>query len=102
MCCSEAVSKIISPHPSTADQPGSHYYLFVDMPTAPDAESAAKALDGTNTPWGGTFRINIARNKQNRKVDREQYPHHNDDKATGREAAEAPIRDFSRNWRREE
>ena len=88
---SEAVSKLISPHPSTAEKPGSHYYLFVDFSSAETAAAAAQALDGSPTQWGGTLRVNIARNNANRKVDREQL---------NRNAPQnAPTRDFSSNWR---
>ena len=88
---SEAVSKLISPHPSTAEKPGSHYYLFVDFPSAETAAAAAQALDKSPTQWGGTLRVNIARNNTNRKVDREQL---------NRNAPQnAPTRDFSSNWR---
>jgi hypothetical protein len=93
---SEAVSKLISPHPSTAQKPGSHYYLFVDLPSAETATAAAQALDGTPTQWGGTLRVNIAKNHANRKVDREQY---SDRQAPENTAQNAPKRDFSSNWR---
>src|SRR5271163_1857553 len=66
---SEAVSKLITPHPSTAEKPGSHYYLFVDFSSAETAAAAAQALDGSPTQWGGTLRVNIARNNTNRNID---------------------------------
>jgi len=90
----EAVSKLISPHPSTQSKPGSHYYCFVDLPTAADAEAAAQALDGQPTATGGTYRVNLARHND-RKVDREQYP--SDEKTAA--TSPAPVRDFSSNWR---
>ena len=93
---SEAVSKLIAPHPSTAEKPGSHYYLFVDFSSAEAAVEAAQALDGSPTQWGGTFRVNIAKNKTNRKGDREQYPNRNAPRNTSQSA---PARDFSSNWR---
>jgi hypothetical protein len=93
---SEAVSKLISPHPSTAEKPGSHYYLFVDFPSAESATAAAQALDGSPTQWGGTLRVNIAKNNTNRKVDREQYSNRN---ASPNALQNAPQRDFSSNWR---
>ena len=89
---SDAVSKLISPHPSTAEKPGSHYYLFVDFPSADVAAAAAQALDGSPTQWGGTVRVNIAKNNTNRKVEREQYSNRNT-------SQNAPPRDFSSSWR---
>jgi hypothetical protein len=93
---SEAVSKLISPHPSTAQKPGSHYYLFVDFPSAEAAAAAAQALDGSPTQWGGTLRVNLAKNNANRKVDREQYAKR---QASENVVQDAPKRDFSSNWR---
>lgn len=102
--CSEAVSKLISPHPSTAEKPGSHYYLFVDFPSAEVAAAAAQALDGSPSQWGGTLRVNIAKNNTNRKVDREQYANRNASQSASKDASQsaskdAPQRDFSSNWR---
>ena len=88
---SNAVSKLISPHPSTAEKPGSHYYLFVDFPSSEVAAAAAQALNGSPTHWGGTLRINVAKNNNNRKVEREQY--------STNKPKDAPPRDFSSNWR---
>jgi hypothetical protein len=41
-----AVSKIISPHPSKATEPGNHFYLFVDLPSNEEEDKAIEALDG--------------------------------------------------------
>lgn len=92
----EAVSKLISPHESKQALPGSHFYCFVDLASTEEAESAMKALDGQQTQWGGNLRVSMARDRQDRKVVREQ----------GLASAESPApspkpaRDFSGSWRR--
>ena len=93
---SEAVSKLISPHPSSNQKPGSHYYLFVDFPSAAAATAAAQALDGSPTRWGGTLRVNTARNNANRKVEREQYGNR---KASENTTQDGPKRDLLSDWR---
>lgn len=69
-----AVSKIISPHESKKDLAGDHYFLFVDLARAEDAEIAIEALDGKTTAWSGEtgLRVNKAREQSNRRVPREQ------------------------------
>lgn len=84
----QAVSKIVAPHPSTQDKPGSYHYCFVDLPSAAEAACAAEALDGKPTESGGSYRINIARDKL-RKVIREQFPDRDTTKP----------KDFSSDWR---
>lgn len=67
------VSKIISPHESKKDEPGDHYYLFVDLANAEDVESAIQALDGQQPEWSSSpLRVNRARQTSGRKVQREQ------------------------------
>ena len=53
----QAVSKMISPHPSTKSKPGHHHYCFVDFATVGDARQAALALNGRATPYGGRYRV---------------------------------------------
>ena len=67
-----AVSKIISPHESKQSQPGSHHYCFVDLDSAEQALDAVNVLDGKETPYGGQFRVRIARARPSGKVNREQ------------------------------
>lgn len=95
----EAVSKILSPAPSMRSKPGSHHYCFVDLATKYDADAAVAALNGTPTPSGGQYRIDIARlGGRPRKVDREQLG------MTGSRATEPskspPPRDLAGSWRR--
>jgi hypothetical protein len=59
-----AVSKIISPHPSKAEEPGNHYYCFVDMHTVEDTDAAAQKLNGIETEWG-PLRVGHAKGTQN-------------------------------------
>lgn len=86
----EAVSKIISPHESKRDQPGNHYYCFVDFADATDARNAAALYDFSDSPWGGQLRVRQAKenSRSTPKVVREQL-------------SDKPpvVRDFN-NWRR--
>lgn len=66
-----AVSKLISPHPSKASEPGNHYYCFIDLERAEDVDTVIEALDGREGSWGGNLRVNRARGAD-RKVVREQ------------------------------
>lgn len=66
-----AVSKIISPHQSKAEEPGNHYYCFVDMHSAEDTDAAAQKLNGIETDWG-TLRIGHAKGTQQRRPERER------------------------------
>jgi hypothetical protein len=69
----EAVSKLIWPHSSRQDDPGSHFYAFVDLATAGAAASAAHVLNGRPTPHGGTYIVSRSqRTKGSAKVYREQ------------------------------
>ncbi|KAJ9627243.1 hypothetical protein H2203_003705 [Taxawa tesnikishii (nom. ined.)] len=91
-----SVSKLIAPHASAAEMPGSHHYCFVDFPSVEDAQRAT-ALDGATNEWGSTYRVNLAKNKP-RRTDREQG-HRSTDSPN---ASAAPIRDFGSSWRRRE
>lgn len=89
----EAISKLISPHESTASLPGDHHYCFVDFATTEDAQAAANAVNGTPTSNGGKLKVNMARERPPRKVVREQNLPEKSDKP-------APVRDFGSSWRR--
>jgi hypothetical protein len=67
----QAVSKMISPHPSTKSKPGNHHYCFVDLATVEDAEQAELAINGRDTPYGGKYRV-AKSNKLPSKLMREQ------------------------------
>jgi len=71
--------------------PGNHYYCFVDLVSVEEAQAAAAALDGIESPWGGNLKINAAkaRTTERRMGGRDQ------------QQAEKPavVRDFN-NWRR--
>lgn len=54
-----AISKRITPHPSTRTKPGNHHYCFVDFETQDDAEDAIRVLDGRCVP-GGRLRVSMA------------------------------------------
>ncbi|THY83469.1 RNA-binding domain-containing protein [Aureobasidium pullulans] len=94
----EAVSKIISPHESTASLPGDHHYCFVDFSTTEDAQAAAKAVNGATTSTGSKLKVNMARERSNRKVVVEQGLEQRSEQKP--EQKPAPVRDFSSSWRR--
>ncbi|KAG8156900.1 hypothetical protein KVR01_013313 [Diaporthe batatas] len=54
-----AISKRITPHPSTQTKPGNHHYCFVDFETKADAEAAIRLLNGRAIP-GGRLRLSMA------------------------------------------
>ncbi|KAI9854658.1 MAG: hypothetical protein M1813_000905 [Trichoglossum hirsutum] len=66
----DAISKIISPHISKRAQPGNHYYLFVDFPSADEAAAAARALNGKSPAWGGRLVVTRARGNSRRVEER--------------------------------
>ena len=69
----QAVSKRVLPaHRNMAIAATGQCYCFVDLPSAREAEDAMAALNGTPTPYGGVYRINIATDQRDRKVCREQ------------------------------
>jgi RNA recognition motif-containing protein len=68
-----AVSKLISPHPSKASEPGNHYYCFVDLASAEEADRAIDALNGREVEGWGAIRVSKARDNRDRKVNREQF-----------------------------
>ena len=88
-----AVSKIISPHPSKAEEPGNHHYLFVDMASTDDASAAIEKLASKESPWGGQLKIGRAKDNRDRKVVREQS-------GSGSERPEGRASGFS-TWRRD-
>ncbi|KAL9051922.1 MAG: hypothetical protein Q9162_005706 [Coniocarpon cinnabarinum] len=70
----EAISKMISPHKSTWDKGGNHYYAFVDLPSEEAAQAAVRTLDGMRTTWG-FVRVKVASGRAAPKVVREQMLH---------------------------
>jgi hypothetical protein len=70
---SEAITKLISPHPSKRFEPGNHYYLFVDFATVEEASAAQIALDGQEGPWGGKVRLGRARGESWKPEERQRW-----------------------------
>lgn len=94
----QAVSKLVSPRDKFQQQiPGSHYYCFVDFPTAEETQDAISKLDGKRTSHGGNYRISLATPKADNKVKREQGGLLQE---LAPDSAPAVKRDFDRNWRR--
>lgn len=62
-----AVSKLISPHPSKATEPGNHYYCFVDLERAEDMDLVIEKLAAAEGSWGGSVRVNRARDQRDRE-----------------------------------
>lgn len=90
----QAVSKRILPvHRDVAIAATGQCYCFVDLPSAVEAENAMDALNGTPTPYGGCYRINIATDQRDRKVCREQL-------GVGKSAVAGEVkRNLDGNWR---
>lgn len=80
-CISEAVSKVIIPKiPLLGDQQRrNHRYLFVDFPSAEEANRAQKATDGRYA-WGVRVRVKMAdpvgswKTHEREEWDEEQQP----------------------------
>ncbi|KAJ5126367.1 hypothetical protein N7526_008544 [Penicillium atrosanguineum] len=69
---SEAISKLFAPHPAKRFDPGDHYYLFVELNTAEEAQRATDTLNGQTGPWGGSLRVNRARGPSQRPGERKE------------------------------
>lgn len=89
-----AVSKLISPHPSKATEPGNHYYCFVDVPRVEDVDVVIDQLAGKEGSWGGPLRVSRARGGE-RKVTREQGVTGSNSGTTGERRSAGPG-----TWRR--
>ncbi|KAJ5661477.1 uncharacterized protein N7477_009093 [Penicillium maclennaniae] len=68
----EAISKLFAPHPAKRFDPGDHYYLFVELDTAEEAQRAMDTLNGQTGPWGGPLRVNRARGPSQRPGERKE------------------------------
>ncbi|KAJ5302509.1 hypothetical protein N7476_009308 [Penicillium atrosanguineum] len=68
----EAISKLFAPHPAKRFDPGDHYYLFVELNTAEEAQRATDTLNGQTGPWGGSLRVNRARGPSQRPGERKE------------------------------
>ncbi len=67
-----AVSKMISPHPSKASEPGNHYYCFVDLANNDEVQVAINELNGREVEDWGAIKVNRARDNRDRKVNRDR------------------------------
>lgn len=63
---------MISPVVSKRPKYDYGYYLFVDLPSAEEATAAMEAVDGKESPWGGTLRVDKSTNFS-RKVEERNY-----------------------------
>lgn len=90
----QAVSKIIWPHPSKRAEPGTHFYCFVDLSTAKEAEEAARTLNESKTPHGGSYIVRVSAQQRPWKVIREQLSGVMPARPT-----EVPKRNLEGNWR---
>ena len=57
---SENISKLFTPHPGKRFEPGDHYYLFVDLNSIEECQTARDALDGKIGPSGGRVKVRRA------------------------------------------
>lgn len=88
---SEAISKLISPHPSKRFEPGDHYYTFVDFAHAGEATAAMNALDGQDGPWGGKVKIGKARGDSSKSDERPKWSGARDRNQSTSGPAEAEV-----------
>lgn len=88
---SEAVSRLISPHPSKRFEAGDHYYLFVDFASADEATAAQAALDGQDGPWGGKIRVGKARGESSKPDERRRWTSSQTDDDAAKPTAAAPL-----------
>lgn len=68
----QAVSKLIYPHPSKDNLPGEHHYCFADLASAEAARAACDELNGTLSPHGGAYRVQMGNLRKPTKLLREQ------------------------------
>ncbi|EER29614.1 hypothetical protein D8B26_003817 [Coccidioides posadasii str. Silveira] len=94
----EAISKVISPHPSKRSQPGNHYFLFVDLESAEEADRAIKTLGGVSAVWGSPLHINKARGNSQKPAERDKWDEGKPG-STGRQNCEEGNSARSQNWR---
>jgi len=66
------VSKLFAPHPAKRFEAGDHYYLFVELNTAEEAQRAVDTLNGQLGPWGGPLRVNRAHGPNQRLGERRE------------------------------
>lgn len=97
----ESVSKLITGNPREDDTTGLHHYCFVDLADAEQAQVAISKLDNAAMTWGGSLRVNVAKDR------RTQYGERRTDSPSAAPAAsspapERPARDLSSlsSWRR--
>ncbi|WEW58995.1 hypothetical protein PRK78_004463 [Emydomyces testavorans] len=95
----EAISKVISPHPSKRSQPGNHYFLFVDLESAEEADRAIKTLGGVSAVWGSPVRINKARGNSQKPAERDRWDE-SKSKPNSRQNGDEGNSSRSQNWRR--
>lgn len=64
------MSKIHPPHPSkqASGEGGNNHYLFVDFPSTEEAIKAMKAVERTQSPWGGQLRVSFAKGAGSKKL----------------------------------
>ena len=94
----QAVSKIISPNETKRHLPGSQHYCFIDFPTAQEAQDAVRRMNEKSTPYGGRYKVDIARFSRPGKVHKEQLGR---DSFKGEEPQKpAPRRNLEGSWRR--
>ncbi|KAI1911384.1 hypothetical protein LOZ12_003074 [Ophidiomyces ophidiicola] len=97
---SEAISKVVSPHHSKRAQPGSHYFLFVDLESAEEADRAIKVLGGVSAVWGCPVHINKARGNSQKPTERDRWGEGNsNDKPEERQSENNGNSSKSSAWR---
>ncbi|KAK2759505.1 hypothetical protein FQN54_002984 [Arachnomyces sp. PD_36] len=92
----EAISKMISPTTPSRPKFGYGYYLFVDFPSVEEATAAMKAVDGKESPWGGTLMVDKSTNFSRKVEEREFWIREN----SGTEGKSNSRKSDLQSWRR--
>ncbi|KAL1303409.1 hypothetical protein AAFC00_006800 [Neodothiora populina] len=102
----ESISKMITGNPREDDDSGLHHYCFVDLADAQQAQAAIAKLDNSEMTWGGSLRVNVAKDRRTqygeRRTDSPSAGGAAASPAAASPAPEKPFRDLSSlsSWRR--
>jgi RNA recognition motif-containing protein len=89
----DVIGNLISPHDSKKGEEGNHYYCFVDLVSASDAEAAIVALNGLER-WGWRLRVNRATGTPTKLGERKRVYVSGLPEFDGQESTEAGIREL--------
>ncbi|KAI1754856.1 RNA-binding domain-containing protein [Xylaria castorea] len=84
----EAISKRVSAHESTRDQPGRHDYCFVDFSTPEEAKEAMESFNGVSFQ-GELIKVSAAKGRSSKWRERDEL-----DGSRGFDRQEAPVKEW--------